>query len=336
VLDPAQDNKACPLTGGTGVCIGGVCQPFEYDPGTAITDDFNIPGVHSIPFTKTNIGVSPGEKVIFNLALQDMDRKRRKGTAAWTNFTGTGPYVITMTIAGPASWDSQGSGTKTTTRNSLSTGNIYLFTDTNWMDGQTITVTATVVDSGGPPPAPDVGTTKDPDFTITWTIVKRGPCPTTIMTVAGAINVFRADVPAVYTYMVGPALPAPAMAPYYKDQTILESFQAVSAYNFTWMDVLMAFKIAHPAITTPDMLVQFFWPLSIFNNGTFVINADDRMADQHSGGAGHDEAFTPAAIMAGYGFSLPQTYSCGPNKLQDYTITHKYTNGVQTVRKTGP
>jgi hypothetical protein len=336
VTNPAQEGASCPLTGGTGICVSGVCQPMEYDPGTAITDDFNIPGIHSIPFAKNNIGVSPSEKVIFNLALQDKDRKRRRGTAAWTDFDGTGPYVITMTITGPGSWDSLDSGTKTTTRNSLSTGNIFLYANSNWPDGQTITVTAKVTDGGGAPPAPDVGTVKDPDFTITWTIVKRSTCPTTIQTVVGAINVFRADIPAVYTYHLGPALPAPAMAPYYENQTILESFQAVSAFNFTMTDVLMAFKTAHPAITTPDMVVQFFWPLNIFNNGTFVINSDDRMADQHSGGAGHDEAFTAAAIAAGYGFSLPQTYSCGPNHLQDYTITHRYTNGVQNVRKTGP
>jgi hypothetical protein len=343
VADPLQAGNSCPLTGGTGVCVDDTCQPIEYDPGAAITDtDPNNQFIYSIPFTKSNIGVSPGEKVIFNLSLEDKDRKRRKGTTTWTDFDGVGPYVITLTISGPASWNSAASGTKTLTFNSLATGNAYLFADDPWPNNQTITVSANVVDNAVAPAAPDVGTTKDPTFAITWTLVKRGQCPTTMTTNAtactgcGLPNVFRANPPVVYGYDMGPALPAPATAPYYKDQTILESFQAVSAFNFTMSDVLASFKTAHPTITTADMVVQFFWPLSIFNNGTFVIDATDRIYDRHSGGSAHDEAFTPQAITNGYGFNLPQTYSCGPSDIQSYTITHRYIGGVQTVKKSGP
>ena len=330
VADPAQDGSACPLTPGSGACVSGVCQPIEYDPGTGITESF------SIPLTKNNIGVSPGEKVIFNMDLTDTDRKRRKGTAAWTNFDGTGPYVLTLTITGPASWDSAGSGTKTKTINSLSSGNAYMYADDPWPDGQTITVVAKVVDNATPPPPPDVGTTKDPDYTITWTLVKRTQCPTMMTTNAGVGSAPNTFVPAtaVYAYDMGPALPPPLVFPYYQDQTILESFTTISAYQFTMNDLLAAFKTAHPTLTTPDIVAQFLWNSG--SNGTFVIDNVDRIYDQHNEGPLPANVFTAAANAAGIGFNLPQVYSCGPNTVGNYIITARYTNGVQQINKQGP
>jgi hypothetical protein len=335
VADPAQEGNACPLPGGTGACVNGTCQPIEYDPGTPITDTGNF---YSIPLTKNNIGVSPGEKVIFNLFLGDTDRRRRRGTAMWTDFDGTGPYVTTLTITGPASWDSAGSGTKTKTVNSLITGNLNLFADNPWPDNQpTITVVARVVDNAPPTiSAPDVGTTKDRDFRITWTLVKRTQCPTSMTTdvnSGAAPNVF-VPATAVYGYLMGPALMPPLMFPYYQNQTILESFTAISAYQFTLNDLLAAFKTAHPTLTTPDMVAQFLW--STGNNGTFVIDNVDHIYDQHNEGPFPQNVFTAAASATGVGFNLPQVYSCGPNTVGNYTITAKYTNGVQQIDKQGP
>jgi hypothetical protein len=245
---------------------------------------------------------------------------------------------MTLTITGSGSWNSLKSGTKTTTVNSLFSGNAFLFVDDDWNGTGNIAVNAKFEDLAGPVPAPDVGNVKDQNFPIDWTIVKRNQCPTTMQTVAGATNTFRAN-PAAYTYKVGPALPAPATAPYYTNETILESFGQVTAYNFAMADLTDAFKTAHPALTTPDMVAQFFW--GIGNNGTFVVgtNGPDLIADQHgrgSMGAAEIAAFTAAANARGIGYNLPQTYSCGGTTIQDYIITTKYTNGVPTISKTGP
>jgi hypothetical protein len=104
-------------------------------------------------------------------------------------------------------------------------------------------------------------------------------------------------------------------------------------------DLTDAFKAAHPTLTTPYMVATFFWGSG--NNGTFVINSSDRIADQHgrpNGTAipGFMDAFKPEAHARGFGYVLPQDYRCGPDVVQHYTITTKYTNGVPTIKKSGP
>ncbi|MDE3195421.1 MAG: hypothetical protein KGN84_03700, partial [Acidobacteriota bacterium] len=271
---------------------------------------------------------------------EDQDRKRRRGTANWTDFQGTGPYTVTLTITGgPASWDSKGSGTTVKTFNSLETGNVFLFADDMWPDGQTITVVAKAVDNAPNPAPPDVGSTKDADFSLTWTIVKRTQCPTTMTTNANACNgcgppnVFRAN-PALYAYDMGPALPPPLIFPYYANQTILESFSAVSAYQFTLASLLPAFKMSNPTLTTPDAVANFLFGTG--NNGTFVIDNQDRIYDQHGRPALQTGVFTVDALNTGVGYVLPQTYSCGPNAVKSYTITTLYQGANITINKSGP
>ena len=335
VTDPAKENTACPI----GICIHGVCEPMEYDPDTPISDqpDALNPNSISIPLVQNNIKVSQGERVIFTEDLGDTDRKRRHGSGdPWTEFVGTGPYTITLVIQGSASWDAQGSGTKTKTFNSLSTDNVYLYTDTNWPQDSTIRVTSTARDlAPATVPAPDIGSTQDPNFLINWTLVKRTQCPTSMSTFQGATDTFRAN-PAVYGYLMGPPLPAPATSPYYQNETILESFGAVTAFSFTMADLTDAFKTAHPELTTPDMVAVFLWGGS-GSNGTFVIDGSDHIFDQHSRPSfANNNTFTAAAFARGVGYVLPQTYSCGPNNVQSYSITTLYTNGVPTIKKSGP
>ena len=332
VADPAKEGTNCPI----GVCLRGTCEPMEYDPDTPISDqpDAIHPFSVSIPLVQNNIKVSPAEKVIFNEDLGDTDQKRRHGTAAWTEFDGTGPYTVTLSISGAASWDTQDGGSKTKVINSLSTSNAYLYTDTNWPQNTTITVTSTARDLAAPIPAPDLGTVLDPNFALTWTIVKRHQCPTSMATTTGATGVFR-PVRADYTYTMGPPL-IPLAPPFYQNETILESFGTVTAYSFTMADLTPAFKTANPLLTTPDMVAVFLWGGS-GSNGTFVVDANDTITDGHGRpNFVNNNTFTAAAFARGVGYVLPQTYSCGPNAIQNYTITTLYTNGIPTVNKSGP
>jgi hypothetical protein len=170
----------------------------------------------------------------------------------------------------------------------------------------------------------------------------------------GSPNQFVPNPPVSYTYQMGPALSSPA--PYYLDQTILESFGPIHAYQFTMADLTSAFAARYPLLSTPDMVANFIWEHRVFKHGTFVISniVDsqgstiyfDTITDQHSGGTllNQDtsfglppiQIFTDSAWAYGVGFTLSQTYSCGSNSVGNYTITHRYINGVQTVSKTGP
>lgn len=308
-----------------GVCVSGTCVPVtEWDPHTPINDRV------SIPWTKNNIAASPGEQMIFNLRGEDRDRRRRKGTAAWTVINGTGPYQIRMTVAGAANWNAKASGTRVVTYNGLITGNVDLFIDDDW-DGSTITVTAVFIDNAPPPPSPDIGSTRDPNLTVTWTIVKRGECPTSMVTVDGDPNVWH-NAPRVYSYLMNPDVDPPGR-PDYEGQTILEKFISVRASNFTLNDLTPEFRNANPTLNTPDKVAIFLWNTS--NNGTFVIDGRDQIYDRH-GGFGTVEGFTEAAIMRGIGYIKPQTYECGPNTVGRYDITREYKSGTVRVMKTGP
>lgn len=327
---PVPDGAMCDSDGDStadGTCLSGRCSPAtEFDPNTGLKDEV------SIPWVKNNIQVSPGERMIFNLLLKDVDRRRPKGTSAWQQFTGKGPYKISLIIQGPASWNSAGSGTKVESFNSSMTGNVSLFIDSVWPSPiPSISVTALFEDMASAAVLPDVGTTKDADLTVTWTLVRRDTCPTTMSTISGAINTFRTN-PAVYGYMMGPDLP-PAGQPDYENQTILETFDSPSAFNFTMADLTPEFRAAHPTLTTPDMVAAFFWGAS--NNGTFVINANDQIYDKHGRGTA-PEGFTTTAQSAGFGYVLPQNYECDSKVIQSYSVTTKFTSGVATISKTGP
>ncbi len=309
-----------------GICQNGAClSATEFDPHTPINDKV------SIPLVKVDIEASPGEQMTFNLIGEDKDRKRQKGTVAWTDINGSGPYEIKMVVSGNAEFDSSGSGVTTKTFNSLTTGNVHLFVKNSWTGTPKITVTATFEDKASPPASPDFGTTKDPDKVVTWTVKKRGTCPLSMATFQGATNTFR-PAPALYGYLMNPDIGS-AGRPDYNNQTILETFLNVTANEFTLNDLTNAFKTANPLLNTPDKVATFLWDSG--GNGTFVINGSDKIFDQHSG-FGTTAPFTAAGLVNGIGYTLPQTYTCGSNTVGSYSIRRRFKNGVTTINKTGP
>jgi len=309
-----------------GCCMAGSCLPGkEFDAHTPIADTV------SIPWVKVDIEASPGERMIFNLRGEDKDRRRPKGSAAWTNFTGAGPYQIRMTTTAKAEFNSRGSGTTVVTFSSLVTGNVDLFIKNDWTGAPIITVTATFRDDAPNPSGCDIGSAKDPDKVVTWTIKKRDVCPMSMATVTGTTNVFRPN-PASYGYRMDPDIDPPGR-PDYENQTILESFQNVTAFEFTMADLSAAFKTANPTLNTPDRVAVFLWNSS--NNGTFVVSNQDRIYDRH-GGFGSTAPFTAAGLANGIGYILPQTYSCGGTTVQNYTVTRRLVGNALTIKKTGP
>lgn len=301
----------------------------EYSPGTPLK------ATNSIPLTKIDIQVSKGEKMIFGFWGEDKDQVRPIGTPAWTDITGPGPYEVDWEISGDADLFSAGSGIKGFTDPSKSSPNLDVFVDAAWT-GNPLKMTATFRDNALPAVPPDIGTTKDAaDVVVEWTMKPRtNPCPTSLKRVAGA-GATWVSAPARYTYKGEPQLPPPG-TPSYENQTILETLHLPTALNFTMDDLKPDWKAANPTINTPDKVAAFLWPTS--NNGTFVFNSQDLIADKHSG-FGTTEPFLAAALNRpdGVGYSKHQDYTCDSNIVGSATIDRRFSNanGIE-VRKTGP
>jgi hypothetical protein len=305
------------------------CPGKEYDKETAIVVTY------SAPLVKNNIKVSPGETVLFNVRSTDKDRQRCKTGGAWTDIDpGPGPYEIKWTITGEAEFDAAGSGKTTKTTTGLSSGNVTMVVKAAWDGTGNIAVEAKIVDNApNPVAAPDIGTTKDDDSPINWTFIKRVRCPeSTEETAPGTpFNQWRAS-PASYSYIMNPDV-APAGRPDYEKETILETFGNVTAVGFTMDDLTEAWKTANPMQNTPDKVAVFLWNSS--NNGTFVVDANDKIHDRH-GGFGDVSPFTDAAKARGFGYIKPQQYKCNGNTIGTYSIEREYKGGTIRIRKTGP
>lgn len=301
----------------------------EYDPG----DPYNVR--YSVPLVKNNIQASAGEKLIFGVQASDKDRMRPIGTAAWTNIDpGTGPYEIEYQVDRDADFLTAGSGKKKHIDPTLESRNIYLFIENTWR-GRTITVTATIKDKALPAVSPDIGTTRDTDHTITWTIIGRAnTCPTGLTRVAGPGAVWT-PAPARYTYEATPEINPPGR-PNYENQTVLESFANTKANGFTMADLKASWKAANPTLNTPDKVANYLYGVS--NNGTFVFNNRDRIRDKHDG-FGTTSPFEPAALnrASGVGYQKDQTYSCASTSIGACLIERRYSTaaGIR-VRKSGP
>jgi hypothetical protein len=296
----------------------------EYQPGDPIQMKTEIPW-------NAALQASAGERIIFNVEYTDKDR-RRHGTGPWTDIPGgEGPFELRF-VATNGRFDNAASGARRKTIAGLRSGNADLFIDAAWDGRSPVTVTLTVVDLAVAKSAPDNGTTKDPDYVHTWTISSRARAHPTSMACDSGNFGSDQPAPAVYQYIMNPEINPPGR-PSYQGQSVLESFHPITA-NFAMNDLTDVFRAAHPALTTPDQAARFMNPGS--NNGTFVINGTDHIADRHGGFALPTGSFKPAVLTSGIGFTLPQDYSCAGTVIGSYTIRRTYKGGNISVNKSGP
>lgn len=241
-----------------------------------------------VPFDRAPLSL-PGEQVLFNDVFQHADPTLFK-----LNFTGVGGKFDSA--AGAASKTIAG----------LNSGNLPFFIDAAW-DGRTaVTVKLDVVRIA------DTTTVR----TYTWTFAKKTNIPTTIVQTE---TEGERNLPAVYSYKVGPDINADGR-PDYEHETILETFGA-NTCNITMADLKPAFKTAHPEITNDAQLTTYFFGGS-GSNGTFTVDNTDQIYDQHGGGM-PDKAVFEAALttMKEIQVDLPQTYTAKPGTpLGRYTI----------------
>jgi hypothetical protein len=258
-----------------------------------------------IPFDHNPLS-APGEKIIF------------QGV-----FTHPSPatYQLKYSSTGGAFDSDTGSASKTIA--GLSSGNTFFFISKTWDGTSSVTVKL------------EVQRISDSQVvrTYDWTFAKKATLPSTIQQQESEDE--RA-LPGVYSYKVGPALhhEAGAAGPDYEHLTILETF-GQNTCNITLDDLKPAFKQANPGITTPQQITEHFFGGS-GNNGTFTMDHDDKIYDQHGGGIPDLATFTDAlTTMKEITCDLPQTYEINTGvALGRYTIRRiMKVDGSKKLRK---
>jgi hypothetical protein len=263
----------------------------------------------------------PGEQYVVPFDFNPLSRAGEK-IIFRGDFTHPSPntYQLKYTGAGGTFDSDTGSASKTIA--GLTSGNTYFFIDKNW-DGHTA-VTVKL----------EVQRISDSQVvrTYNWTFAKKATLPTTIQQQEGEGEV---ALPGYYSYKVGPRLhPDAGAGPDYEHMTILEKFGQRTC-NITLAELKPAFKTAHPDITTPEQITAHFFGTSS-NNGTFTVDHQDMIADQHGGGIPDLATFTDAlTTMKEITCDLPQTYEIDTGvALGHYTIRRiMKADGSTKVRK---
>jgi hypothetical protein len=114
--------------------------------------------------------------------------------------------------------------------------------------------------------------------TESWAFGKKAYYPTTMTQREG---VGERTLPGVYSYDIGPARTT-GRVPYYEHQTILEWFDSWSINNIAPGDLHEPYRTANRLSSAAAITSHFIGPYA-GSNGTFTVNANDRIADQHGG-----------------------------------------------------
>jgi hypothetical protein len=244
---------------------------------------------HMIPFDRAPLA-APGERVIFNSVFTDPSPSsyQLEYSATGGNFTSaSGP--TSRTIAG------------------LTSGNVDFFIPTPWI--------------GTPPVQVVMILRKISDSSVvrteTWNFGLKTRIPTTMTQREG---VGERTLPGVYTYDIGPAI-IPMMPPYYQHQTILEQFSTWTLANIVPADIKPAYAATHSLTSVPAITAHFLGPYA-GSNGTFTVNANDRIADRHGGHPNLSNLVANLVTPKDIEVALPQTYEATPGTtLGSYTVT---------------
>jgi hypothetical protein len=273
--------------------------PKATTPGSGV--DSNSPPVEKyvIPFDHSP-KASPGEQIIFGATYE-----HSKPT----------DYKLVYTSVG-GHFDSQGSGTATKTFPGISQSNIYWFVDAKWNGKTAVTMKLELQKTDGTLVA-----------TTNWAFSQKAYQPTTI---AQDETEGERDNPAIYHYKIGPSRGA---GDAYIGFTILEKFAGPYTTNLVLADIKPAYAKSSGLSTDADIAKHFFPGTG--DNGTFTVSAGDKIADQHGGMSGADQAKAELAAPKQIEKTLVQSYESEAGKpLGTYTITRMMkTDGSKKITK---
>jgi hypothetical protein len=255
-----------------------------------------------VPFDRNPLA-APGERIIC--------------VAEFTGGTDA-DYEIAYSTAG--GHFSSAAGPTTLTVQGLRSGNVNFFVPTPWNGTDAVTVTMQLKKKS------DSSVVK----TETWTYGKKTYYPTTMTQREGVGEV---ALPGIYNYDIGPARPT-GTAPFYQHQTILERFDNWSVSNIAPADIAEAYRTAH-GLTSAAAITTHFIGAYAGDNGTFTVNANDRVADQHGGQPNVDKLVANLVTPKVIEVALPQTYEAQPGTaLANFMVTRvRKTDGTWMVKK---
>jgi hypothetical protein len=246
-------------------------------------------GTYIVPFDR-HPKAAPGERIIFSGEFSDASPASYQLEYSTTggHFTSaTGP--TTRTIAG------------------LISGNVDFFVPNPWDGTTTVQVVLKVKKIS------DNSVTQ----TVTWDFGLKAQVPTTMTQREGTGEV---NLPGVYNYDIGPAI-AGKTAPFYQHQTILERFGNWTLANIVPADIEAVYRTAH-SLNSAAVVSQHFLGNYAGGHGTFTVNANDRIADQHDGHPNLSNLSSHLAAPKDIQVALPQTYEATPGTaLGNYTVT---------------
>ena len=291
-----QTNESAPQSNETAVEPAG---PPTNQPTETVSDAPTA--TYIVPFDRSPLA-APGERIIFRAQLTDptpADYQLEYSTTGGHFDSATGP--TTRTIAG------------------LVSGNVDFFVPSPWL-GTALQVVLKVKKVSN----------NSVVQTETWNFGLKTRYPTT-MTQRETTG--ERAMPASYTYDIGPALLV-ATPPYYEHQTILERFSNWSLANIAPADIDGAYRTAN-SLNSAAAISQHFLPNYAGLNGTFTVNADDRIGDRHDGAPNVSNLVSKLVTPKDIEVALPQTYEAKPGTtLGSYTITRvRKTNGTWMVKK---
>jgi hypothetical protein len=279
---------------------GSVAPPVEKEPVR------NAPAAtYSVPFDHHPLAAA-GERIIF------------RGV-----FTDPSPHDYQLEYSTTGGHFTSANGAVTKTIAGLDSGNVDFFVPTPWNGRAAVQVVLKV--------------RKNSDNSIaqteTWDFGLKTHYPTTMAQREGT---GEGDLPGVYTYDIGPAL-ASGAAPFYQHLTILERFGKQTLANIEPADIKPAYRASH-SLNSKAAVSQHFVDSGSGGNGTFTVDANDRIADQHGG---HDDLTNLVNNLTApkdIEVVLPQTYEAKPSvALGKYKITRVLkADGTTWKVKKGP
>ena len=207
-------------------------------------------GTYIVPFDRNPLA-APGERIIFAGEFSDpspADYRLEYSTTGGHFTTAAGPTA--RTIAG------------------LISGNVNFFVPKPWNGRSTVQVVLKVRKISD----------NSVSQTETWNFGRKTRYPTrmTQQETTGERN-----LPASYVYdITGPALRG-VTAPFYEHHTILEKFGKWKLANIVPADIANPYRTTN-ALTTAAAVSSHFLAAYAGDNGTFTVDGNDQIADQHS------------------------------------------------------
>jgi hypothetical protein len=274
-------------------------RPGTYTPGT-LSDAPTASYI--VPFDRSPLA-APGERIICR--------------AEFTSGTATDYEIVYTTTGGHFT---TATGPTTVTIQGLASGNVNFFVPTPWNGTDAVSITMQLKKKSD-------GSAVQ---TETWNFGKKAYYPTTMTQREGTGEV---DLPGRYTYDIGPARPS-GTAPFYEHQTILEWFDNWSISNIAPDDIREAYRTTH-GLTSPAAITTHFIGAYAGNNGTFTVNANDRVGDRHGGQPDVENLASNLTSPKDIEVALPQTYEAQPGTaLARFMVTRvRKTEGSWKVKK---